>query len=104
MNLNAGDDVGIEHLEGESSIAFEGVSAGEDADAVLLVVGKPVVAGDEGVMLVDFAEALFPVVELAGGKSDPGEEATSRDVGLVAPVADEIDDGVAGIVGHPAAV
>ena len=99
----AGDDVGIEHHEGEPAIAFEGVGAGEDDDPFLLVVGEPVVAWHQGVVFVDLAEALFPVVELAGADADPGEEATNRDFGLVAPGADEIDEGVAGIVGDPAA-
>jgi len=63
-----------------------------------------VVAGNAGVVFVDFAEAAFPVVELAGGEFDPVEEATSREFGLVAPVADEVDDGVAGVVGRPASV
>ena len=67
------------------------------------VVGEPVVAWHPGVVLVDLAEALFPVVELAGADADPGQEATGRDVGLVAPGADEIDDLVAGVVGDPAA-
>jgi hypothetical protein len=43
-------------------------------------------------------------VELAQADAQPGDEATSRDVGLVAPVADEVNDGVAGIVGDPAAL
>jgi hypothetical protein len=55
-------------------------------------------------VFVGFAEAVLPVVELACGQADPGEEATSRYPGLVAPVADEIDDGVAGIVGNPTAL
>jgi hypothetical protein len=54
-------------------------------------------------VFVDFAEAVFPVVELAGADADPGEEATSGDLRLVAPVADEIDDLVAVVVGDPAA-
>jgi hypothetical protein len=62
-----------------------------------------VVAWHESVVLVDLAEALLPVVKFAGGYADPGDEATSRDVGLVAPVADEVNDGVAGVVGNPAA-
>ena len=53
----AGDDVGIEHHEGQSAIAFEGMAAGEGADALLLVVGEPVVARHPGVVLVDLAEA-----------------------------------------------
>ena len=76
---------------------------GLGADFLLLVVGEPVVAWDEGVVLVDLAEAVLPVVEFAGGKAEPGEKATSRCIGLVAPVTDEIDDGIAGIVWHPAA-
>jgi hypothetical protein len=78
------------------------VGAGINADLVFLVVAEPVVTRHEGVVFVDLAEALLPVVEFAGGKSNPVEEATSRDVGLVAPVADEIDDRIAGIVWRPA--
>jgi hypothetical protein len=55
-------------------------------------------------VFVDFAEAFLPVVELAWADGEPFDEATSRDVGLVAPVADEVNDGVAGIVGDPAAL
>jgi hypothetical protein len=61
------------------------------------------VAWHPGVVFIDLAEALLPVVELAGADADPGQEATDGDVGLVAPGADEIDDGVAGIVGDPVA-
>jgi hypothetical protein len=80
------------------------MGAGEGANAFLFIVGEPVVARDVGVVFVDFAEAMFPVVELAGGESDPFEEATSREFGLVAPIADEVDDGVAGVVRRPAGV
>jgi hypothetical protein len=62
------------------------------------------IAWHQGVVFVDLAEAFLPVVELAGGQADPGEEATSREAGLVAPVADEINDGVAGVVGNPTAL
>jgi hypothetical protein len=55
-------------------------------------------------VLVDLAEAMLPVVELAGADAAPGEEATDGDVGLVAPAADEIDQLVAGIVGDPTAL
>jgi hypothetical protein len=54
-------------------------------------------------VFVDLAETLFPVVELAGADAKPGDEATSRQFGLVAPVADKIDERVADIVGDPAA-
>jgi hypothetical protein len=74
----------------------------EGTDPLLLVVGEPVVARHPGVVLVDLAEALLPVVELAGADADPGQEATDRDLRLVAPGADEIDELVAGVVGDPA--
>jgi hypothetical protein len=74
----------------------------EGADALPFVEGEPVVAWHPGVVLVDFAEALLPVVELARADADPGQEATGGDVRLVAPGTDEIDDLVAGIVGDPA--
>jgi hypothetical protein len=62
-----------------------------------------VVARDPGVVLVDLAETLDPVVVFAGADVDPRKEATDGDFRLVAPFADEIDDGVTGVVGNPAA-
>ena len=100
----AGDRVGIEHHEGQASVAVERVTPREGDDAMFFIVGKPMIAWDPGVVLVDLAEAVLPVVELAGADADPGEEAGRGDVGFVAPGADEIDDGVAGIVGDPAAL
>ena len=61
------------------------------------------VPGHPGVVLVDFSEAVLPVVEFAGADADPGEEARSREFGLLAPLANEINDGVTGVVGDPAA-
>jgi hypothetical protein len=54
-------------------------------------------------MFVDLAEAVLPVVELAGADADPGEEATGGNLRLVAPAPDEIDNAVTGVVGNPAA-
>jgi hypothetical protein len=61
------------------------------------------IARHPGIVLVDFAEAFFPVMKLAGADAEPGQEATDGNVRLVAPAADEIDKGVAGVVGNPAA-
>lgn len=91
------------HHQGLPPVAFEPVPAGEDANLVLLVVAKPVVAGHPGVVLVDIAEALAQLRELAGADVDPGREATNANVRLVAPAVDEIDDDATGIVGEPAA-
>ena len=99
----AGNDVGVEHHEGHSAVAFGGVLAGEGANTFLLVVGEPMIARHPGIVFVGFAEAKFPVMELAGADADPGQEATNGDLRLVAPAPDEIDEGVAGVMRHPAA-
>jgi hypothetical protein len=100
----AGDLVGIKHHEGQAATAFERMGPREGDDAMFFVIGEPMIAWDPGVVLVDLAEATLPILELAGGDADPGHEATGGDVRLVAPDPDEIDDGVAGIVGDPAAL
>jgi hypothetical protein len=55
-------------------------------------------------VLVDFAVAFLPVVELAGAQLDPAEEAAVGDLGLVAPAADEVNEIVADLMGNPASV
>ena len=97
----ASDDVGIDHHEGQSSVTFERIGAGEGANALFFVVGEPMVAGDAGIVFIDFAEALCPVVVFAGGDGDPANEAMSRELGFVAPFADEVDDLIADVMGRP---
>jgi hypothetical protein len=99
-----GHDVLVEHHEGHAAIAFERMLASEVANAFLLVGDKPVIAWDPGVVLVDLAETLDPIVVLAGADADPGQKVRRGDVALVGPGADEIDDLVAGVVGDPAAL
>jgi len=53
-------------------------------------------------VLVRFAIALAPREELAARDTDPLDEASGGDFGLVGPRADEIDDRVARIGGNPA--
>ena len=60
------------------------------------------VAWDPGVVLVDFAVAFLPVVELGSAQADPAEEAADGNLGLVGPGVDEIDEVIAGVMGHPA--
>jgi hypothetical protein len=62
------------------------------------------IARHPGVVLVDFAEACFPVVELAGADAEPGEKTLAGDLGLVAPGTDEVDEFVAAVMGDPAAL
>jgi hypothetical protein len=99
----AGDDVGIEHHEGQAAVALQGEAVVEVEDRLLLQLGEPVVARDPGVVLVGLAVAVLPGVPLAGGDADPEQEARDGDAGLVGPAADEIDVGIAGVVGNPGA-
>ena len=105
--VNAGraarGDVGVKHHEGEPAVAFGGVLAGEGANAFLLVVGEPMIAWHPGIVFIGFAEAKFPVMELAGANIEPGQEAADGDLRLVAPAPDEIDKFVTGVMWHPAA-
>jgi hypothetical protein len=78
--------------------------AGEVANAFLLVRQEPVIARNPGVVLVDLAETLDPIVILAGADADPGQKVRRGDVALVGPGSDEIDDLVAGVMGDPAAL
>jgi len=78
--------------------------AGEAADAGVLVLGEPVIAGDPVVMLVDLAEAADPVLVFTAADAEPGEETRDGEVGFVGPGANEIDELVARVVGDPAAL
>jgi hypothetical protein len=55
-------------------------------------------------VLVDFAVAFLPVVELAGAQADPANEAADADLGLVAPDADEVNEVIPGVRGNPASL
>ncbi len=62
------------------------------------------VSGDVGIVLVDLAVALHPVVVLALRQPRPGYEARHREFGEVGQVADAVDDLVAGVMGSPATI
>ena len=70
----AGRLVGVEHHESEQPIAFERMGAGKGADLFLFVGGEPMIAWHPGVVFVDVAVALAPIVEFAGADADPAEE------------------------------
>src|SRR5262249_25573311 len=99
----AGHDVLVEHHEGQAAVALQGVQGVEIDNRLLLGGLQPVVARDPGVVLVGLAVAALPVVPLAGADADPQQEAADGDGGLGRPAVDEIDDGVAGVVGNPGA-
>jgi hypothetical protein len=72
-------------------------------DGFLLPVLKPPVAGNQRIVLVGQAVPGAPVVELARGDSQPGDEPLDGDLRAFGPVGDVIDDGVADVVGNPGA-
>jgi hypothetical protein len=73
----------------------------EVEDGLALLGFEPVVARDPGVVFVDLAVAMLPGVPLGGGEADPDQEAGNGDAGFAGPVVDEINEGVAGVVGNP---
>jgi hypothetical protein len=52
-------------------------------------------------MLVDFAVSFDPGVELALADRKPVNVMRDRDVSLIAPFADKVNDGVSCIMGNP---
>ena len=52
-------------------------------------------------MLIGFAVAIDPGVELALADSKPTDEPIDRDAGFIAPGTGEINYGVSGIMGNP---
>ena len=71
-------------------------------DGLFLPLFQPPVAGHQAVVLVDFAVAFLPVVELTGAETGPGGDPPGRNFRAAVPVTDVIDDLVAGVVGNPA--
>jgi hypothetical protein len=76
----------------------------EANDGVALPRFEPVIAGNLAVVLVGLPVALLPAVELARAELEPAEEALGRDLGLLRPPVDEVDERVAGVVRNPAAI
>jgi hypothetical protein len=96
-----GDDIGIEHHEGKPAVAFERVFGVVVDDRSFLPILEPPVTRDQRVVLVGQAVALPPIVKLAGGDTEPGDEPLDGDLGMLRPVGDVVDDGVADVMGNP---
>ena len=94
-------EVGVEHHEGQSPVALEGMLGVEVEDRLLLPVFQPPIAWNQGVVLVGQAVSRTPVVELGDGDSQPSDESPSGDLGSFRPSGDVIDNGVAYVVGNP---
>src|SRR5215471_1811253 len=73
----------------------------EPDNGLLLPILQPEIAGNPAVVLVHFAVAFPPVVELAGGDVEPLDEPPGADLGPLRPAPDEIYDLVPRIVRNP---
>jgi hypothetical protein len=62
---------------------------------------KPEITGNGGIMLIGFAVAVDPRVELTLADCKPVNKPLQRDIGLSGPAPGEINDGVTGIMGNP---
>ena len=96
-----GDDIGIDHHEGQSSISFQGMFEMELENRLSFVDGQPMIAWDPRIVLVDFSIATSPVMEFTERDSDPGDDDECGDLGLIGPSPHEIDDLIANIVRNP---
>src|SRR6516225_3450843 len=94
-------DVGVQHHERQSPIAFQRILQVERNDRLLLPILQPKVPGNPAVMLVDLAVSLAPAVELAGCNVVPPDETPGTDLGLCRPAPDEIHDLVPRFVRNP---
>ena len=98
-----GDDIGVEHHEGEPAVAFQWMIGVELDDGFLLPVLEPPIARYQRVVFIGQAIPGAPVVKLARGDSQPGDEPPGWDLSTLGPIGDVIDDGVAYVVGNPGA-
>ena len=93
--------VGVEHHEGQSPIAFQWMLVVKADDGLFLPVGQPPVAWYPAVMFVDLAVTASPVVELALADPNPTDQPFRGQFGSLFPIANVVDDLIAGIVGNP---
>src|ERR1039458_8256586 len=96
-------DVGVQHHELQSAVAFQRILQAERNDRLLFPFLQPKIPGNPAVMLIDLAVPLSPAVELAGRDVQPPDEAPGADLGLLLPAPDEIHDVVPRIVRNPTA-
>jgi hypothetical protein len=71
-------------------------------DRFLFPQFQPEITGNSTVVLVDTPVALPPVIELAGGHTQPMNESPDADLGLLRPAPDEIHHLVPHIMRYPA--
>src|SRR6266853_3573437 len=94
-------NVGVQHHECQSTIAFQRVLQVEVDDRVLLPRLQPEITRNPTVVLIDATVALSPVVELAGAHAQPMDESSDGDLRFFRPAPDEIHHLVTHIVRYP---
>jgi hypothetical protein len=72
--------LGVEHHEGETPVTLKRVLVVKLNDGLLFPVFEPPITGNPAVMLVHFAVALPPVIELALAETAPLDELPGRDL------------------------
>ena len=98
-----GDDVLVEHHEGQTAIPFEGILEVKPDDLLPLPIFQPKISRDGGIVLVGFPIPLDPGVKLALSNREPGHEVMQSYFSFLRPLPGKINDGVASIMGNPAA-
>ena len=97
-----GHHIGVEHHVGQAAIAFQGMIASRNSMMARFSQSSSQWSrGIQPLCSLTLPYRFFPVVERPLGHAHPAEDLFAGDLGLVVPVADVIDDRVAGVVGNP---
>ena len=96
-----GDDVPVDHHEGEPAIPVERMPLVQAENRLLLVRSEPVDSGDPAVVLIGLPVPCLPGVELDPLETEPRDEPDRRDHGSLGPLGGEVGGTVAHLDGNP---
>ena len=83
--VNDASRTAIEHHKRKSTVALERISVMEVKNRLLLPSFHPEISRNRAVVLVDFAVAFLPVVELAGSDPNPLDDFPGWRLGTLGP-------------------
>lgn len=98
------DHIGIQHHEGQASVALGWMKPIIINDHLFLPVLQPIITGDPMVVFVDFPVTTPPVIKLTGADLQPADKNTCGNISLSAPETDKINYLVARVVGNPSGI
>jgi hypothetical protein len=98
----ARDHVRIEHHVCKSAIPVERMIEMEFDNGLFLFVGEPMIARDLGIVLIRFAITASPLVEGTAVNLGPVQQCAQRDLCLLRPRTDGVNNFVSNIMGNPA--